>query len=49
MHQPHRTTQVHLLADELRELGFEQVSFERLSLGIVAIHIARKPPARPGK
>lgn len=32
------------LADELRDLGFQEVSFERLSLGIVAIHIARKPP-----
>jgi len=31
------------LAEELRHLGFEQVSLERLSLGIVAIHIARKP------
>ena len=31
------------LADELRELGFQEVSFERLSLGIVAIHVARKP------
>lgn len=31
------------LADELREIGFEDVGFERLSLGIVAIHIARKP------
>jgi demethylmenaquinone methyltransferase/2-methoxy-6-polyprenyl-1,4-benzoquinol methylase len=31
------------LADELGDLGFEDVSFERLSLGIVAIHVARKP------
>ncbi len=31
------------LAQQIRELGFEQVSFERLSLGIVAIHTARKP------
>ncbi|HEY0502125.1 MAG TPA: ubiquinone/menaquinone biosynthesis methyltransferase [Lysobacter sp.] len=30
---------------ELRAHGFEDVSFERLSLGIVAIHIARKPRA----
>lgn len=30
------------LADELRELGFQEVSFERLSFGIVAIHVARK-------
>jgi ubiquinone/menaquinone biosynthesis methyltransferase len=32
------------LADELRDLGFQEVSFERLSFGIVAIHVARKPP-----
>ena len=31
------------LATELSSMGFEDVSFERLSLGIVAIHIARKP------
>lgn len=31
------------LARELREQGFEDVAFERLSLGIVAIHTARKP------
>jgi demethylmenaquinone methyltransferase/2-methoxy-6-polyprenyl-1,4-benzoquinol methylase len=31
------------LAEELRHLGFEEVAFERLSLGIVAIHTARKP------
>ena len=31
------------LASELSDLGFEEVSFERLSLGIVAIHMARKP------
>jgi demethylmenaquinone methyltransferase / 2-methoxy-6-polyprenyl-1,4-benzoquinol methylase len=31
------------LAGEIRRLGFEEVSFERLSLGIVAIHLARKP------
>jgi ubiquinone/menaquinone biosynthesis C-methylase UbiE len=30
-------------ADELAALGFLDVSFERLSLGIVAIHMARKP------
>ena len=30
------------LADEMREAGFVDVSFERLSLGIVAIHVARK-------
>jgi ubiquinone/menaquinone biosynthesis methyltransferase len=37
------------LADELRDLGFQDVSFERLTFGIVAIHIARKPlqPASP--
>ena len=31
------------LAGELREAGFADVAFERLSLGIVAIHTARKP------
>ncbi|HKS55779.1 MAG TPA: class I SAM-dependent methyltransferase [Steroidobacteraceae bacterium] len=31
-----------LLAEEMREAGFVDVSFERLSLGIVAIHLARK-------
>ncbi len=31
------------LADELVNHGFHQVEFERLSLGIVAIHTARKP------
>jgi ubiquinone/menaquinone biosynthesis C-methylase UbiE len=31
------------LALELGEQGFEDVAFERLSLGIVAIHTARKP------
>jgi demethylmenaquinone methyltransferase / 2-methoxy-6-polyprenyl-1,4-benzoquinol methylase len=31
------------LADEIHRLGFQEVSFERLSLGIVAIHLARKP------
>ena len=31
------------LAAELSSAGFEDVSFERLSLGIVAIHLARKP------
>ena len=31
------------LAQQIRELGFEEVRFERLSLGIVAIHTARKP------
>ncbi|MCI0554125.1 MAG: ubiquinone/menaquinone biosynthesis methyltransferase [Anaerolineae bacterium] len=31
------------LAIELASIGFEDVSFERLSLGIAAIHIARKP------
>ncbi len=32
-------------ASELVHLGLERVSFERLSLGIVAIHVARKPAA----
>lgn len=31
------------LAAELAALGFDEISFERLSLGIVAIHVARKP------
>jgi ubiquinone/menaquinone biosynthesis methyltransferase len=34
------------LADELASLGFEDLSFERLTLGIVAIHTARKPGRR---
>lgn len=34
-----------LLAAEIRAQGFEDVEFERLSLGIVAIHTARKPRA----
>jgi len=33
------------LAQELASLGFKDISFERLSLGIVAIHTARKPEA----
>jgi ubiquinone/menaquinone biosynthesis methyltransferase len=33
------------LADELRDLGLQKVSFERLSFGIVALHVARKPAA----
>jgi ubiquinone/menaquinone biosynthesis C-methylase UbiE len=32
-----------LLATEIRMHGFDEVSFERQSLGIVAIHTARKP------
>ena len=31
------------LAAEMRGTGFEQVTFERMSLGIVAIHCATKP------
>ena len=31
------------LAQELQEFGFEAVTFERLSLGVVSIHTARKP------
>jgi ubiquinone/menaquinone biosynthesis C-methylase UbiE len=34
------------LAQEMESIGFEEVSFERLSLGIVAIHSARAPSAR---
>jgi ubiquinone/menaquinone biosynthesis methyltransferase len=41
------------LAAEIQAHGFEDVAFERLSLGIVAIHTARKPAAahdaHPGK
>ena len=33
------------LAEELAALGFEDISFMRLALGIVAIHTARKPQA----
>lgn len=36
------------LAAELIQLGFEDVEFERLSLGIVAIHVARKPAVGAG-
>jgi demethylmenaquinone methyltransferase / 2-methoxy-6-polyprenyl-1,4-benzoquinol methylase len=32
-----------VFAAELKSAGFEDVSFERLSLGIAAIHLARKP------
>jgi len=32
-------------AQELASLGFKDISFERLTLGIVAIHTARKPMA----
>jgi len=35
------------VARELLERGFEEVAFERLSLGIVAIHMARKPRSMP--
>ena len=33
-------------AQELVSLGFKNVSFERLTFGIVAIHLARKPELR---
>lgn len=33
---------------EIENLGFEEVNFERLSLGIVAIHTARKPVSKKG-
>ena len=33
------------LAREMRDVGYADVTFERLSLGIVAIHMARKPAA----
>ena len=32
-------------AEEVRALGFTDVAYERLSFGIVAIHMARKPAA----
>ncbi|MBC7877871.1 MAG: ubiquinone/menaquinone biosynthesis methyltransferase [Anaerolineales bacterium] len=32
-----------VLANELSALGFEEVYFQRLTFGIVAIHVARKP------
>jgi ubiquinone/menaquinone biosynthesis methyltransferase len=32
-----------VLANEMTSIGFKDVSFERLSLGIAAIHLARKP------
>jgi ubiquinone/menaquinone biosynthesis C-methylase UbiE len=32
-------------AQELATLGFKDMAFERLTLGIVAIHTARKPAA----
>ncbi len=31
------------LAAEMRAMGFDDVTFERMSLGIVAIHLAKKP------
>lgn len=37
------------MAGELASIGFEDISFERLSLGIVAIHVARKPFHTPHK
>lgn len=33
------------LASEMESIGFEEVSFQRLSLGIVAVHLARKAEA----
>jgi len=36
------------LAEELVNMGFEDVLFERLSLGIVAIHTARSPSEKNG-
>jgi ubiquinone/menaquinone biosynthesis C-methylase UbiE len=34
------------LSDEMRAVGFVDVAFRRLSLGIVAIHVATKPDPR---
>jgi ubiquinone/menaquinone biosynthesis C-methylase UbiE len=31
------------LAREISSVGFDDISFERLSFGIAAIHVARKP------
>jgi ubiquinone/menaquinone biosynthesis methyltransferase len=39
----HEFPDVESLAAELHETGFREIAFERLSLGIVAIHTARKP------
>jgi demethylmenaquinone methyltransferase/2-methoxy-6-polyprenyl-1,4-benzoquinol methylase len=33
-------------ADELTAIGYREVTFERLSLGVVAVHMARKPSER---
>ena len=43
LHGVHGFPDAEGLAAEMRELGFTDVTFERLSLGIVAIHRARKP------
>jgi demethylmenaquinone methyltransferase / 2-methoxy-6-polyprenyl-1,4-benzoquinol methylase len=42
----HEVPDAEALAVELADAGFEQVTFERLSLGIAAIHVARKPAGR---
>jgi demethylmenaquinone methyltransferase / 2-methoxy-6-polyprenyl-1,4-benzoquinol methylase len=34
-------------AEELEAVGFEQVTFERMCLGVAAIHVARKPLSAP--
>ena len=39
----HEFPTAEFLAEEMRHIGFTDVSFERLSLGIVAIHIGHKP------
>lgn len=42
LHGIERFPSAETLAHELETIGFKDVSFERLSLGIVAIHVARK-------
>jgi ubiquinone/menaquinone biosynthesis C-methylase UbiE len=37
-----------ILAEEIAGHGFEVVAFERLSLGIVAVHTGRKPTKENG-
>lgn len=43
LHGIHEFPSAERLASELEHVGFTDVKFERLSLGIVAIHTARKP------
>jgi demethylmenaquinone methyltransferase / 2-methoxy-6-polyprenyl-1,4-benzoquinol methylase len=43
LHGIHEFPAAEALAQEMTEAGFGDVRFERLSFGIVAIHVARKP------